>query len=129
EGGAGEGGAALAEVRPGPLLPRAYNDGRRRLVAPARASLALRPGCGRLPGGWPFVDPAFARAAPAEPQALAAARGRSDTTQCVAVDRHGNCVSATPSGGRIPTPPLGPRPRLPVGTRGQMVVLDREHPD
>jgi gamma-glutamyltranspeptidase/glutathione hydrolase len=118
----------FAEVPLAALLSPAYNDARRRLVDPARASLELRPGRGRLPAGWPLVDPDFAPAA-AEPQALAAARGRSDTTQCVAVDRHGNCVSATPSGGWILTSPVVPGLGFPVGTRAQMFVLDPRHPN
>ena len=119
----------FAEVPIATLLSPAYNDARRRLVDPARASLALRPGLGRLPAGWPLVDPAFAVASPAEPQALAAMQGRSDTTQCVAVDRHGNCVSATPSGGWILTSPVVPGLGFPVGTRAQMFALDPAHPN
>jgi gamma-glutamyltranspeptidase/glutathione hydrolase len=118
----------FAEVPLARLLSSAYADERRRLVDPSRASLELRPGTGRLPAGWPRVDPAW-EAAPVEPQALAASRGRSDTTQCVAVDRMGNCVSATPSGGWIPTSPVVPGLGFPVGTRAQMFVLDPDHPN
>jgi gamma-glutamyltranspeptidase/glutathione hydrolase len=117
------------------LLSPAYNEDRRRLVDPEKASLELRPGAGRLPEGWPLVDPVGdaatvePRAAPVEPQALGAAIGRSDTTQCVAVDRWGNCVSATPSGGWIPTSPVVAGLGFPVGTRAQMFVLDPDHPN
>jgi len=119
----------FADVPLATLLSKEYNAARRRLIDPGQASLALRPGQGRLPAGWPLVDPALAPAAPVEPQALAAARGRTDTTQCVAADRHGNCVSATPSGGWIPTSPVVPGLGFPVGTRAQMFVLDPEHPN
>ena len=117
----------FAEVPLATLLSRAYNDARRALVDPAQASLALRPGQGRLPTGWPLETPELAPAA--EPHALAAARGRTDTTYCAAVDRDGNCVSATPSGGWIPTSPVVPGLGFPVGTRAQMFVLDPEHPN
>jgi gamma-glutamyltranspeptidase/glutathione hydrolase len=41
----------------------------------------------------------------------------------------GNCVSATPSGGWIPTSPVVPGLGFPVGTRSQMFVLDPDHPN
>lgn len=124
----------FADVPLARLLSPEYADARRRLVDPTQASLELRPGMGRLPAGWPLVDPALAPPAPAEPQALAGARsrpapGRSDTTQCVAVDRSGNLASATPSGGWIPTSPVVPGLGFPVGTRAQMFVLDPDHPN
>jgi gamma-glutamyltranspeptidase/glutathione hydrolase len=110
------------------LLSREYADTRRALVDPARASLVLRPGKGRLPAGWPLLSKADA-ALPVEPQALASARGRSDTTQLVAADAAGNLVCATPSGGWIPSSPVVPELGFPVGTRLQMAVLDPEHPN
>jgi gamma-glutamyltranspeptidase/glutathione hydrolase len=109
------------------LLSRAYADERRALMDPARASLELRPGIGRLPAGWPVILGAPAPAA--EPQELAAAHGRNDTTQCVAADAQGNLVSATPSGGWIPTSPVIPGLGFPIGTRAQMFVLDVDHPN
>jgi gamma-glutamyltranspeptidase/glutathione hydrolase len=87
----------------------------------------MRPGTGRLPAGWPLIGEGDAL--PTEPQALAAARGRRDTTQLVAADRDGNLVSATPSGGWIPTSPVIPELGFPVGTRLQMAVLDPDHPN
>ena len=109
------------------LLSREYAEERRALIDPQTASLELRPGVGALPAGWPLVLEATAQA-PVEPQALAAARGRSDTTQCVAADASGNLVSATPSGGWIPTSPVVPGLGFPVGTRAQMFNLDPAHP-
>jgi gamma-glutamyltranspeptidase/glutathione hydrolase len=109
------------------LLSRAYAERRRALVDPERASLELRPGLGALPTGWPLLAEA-AEIPAVEPQALAAAQGRSDTTQCVAADARGNLVSATPSGGWIPTSPVVPGLGFPVGTRAQMFCLDPEHP-
>ncbi len=117
------------------LLSRDYAGERRALVDPARASLELRPGIGRLPAGWPLelddlLDPSEPQAlAAAAPQARAGARGRGDTTQLVAADARGNLVSATPSGGWVMTSPLVPGLGFPVGTRAQMFVLDPEHPN
>ncbi len=136
----------FADIPLARLLSAEYTDARRRLVDPKQASLELRPGVGRLPAGWPLVGPDTEQATTAEPQAGAAARGgeaaaqraagersskagRTDTTQCVAVDRHGNLVSATPSGGWIPTSPVVPGLGFPVGTRAQMFVLDPDHPN
>ncbi len=125
----------FAEVPLERLLSEAYAAERRRLVDPRRASLELRPGMGRLPAGWPLE---LAEAlAPVEPQALAAAdprlraaaRGRGDTTQLVAADARGNLVSATPSGAWVMTSPVIPELGFPVGTRGQMFVLDPTHPN
>jgi gamma-glutamyltranspeptidase/glutathione hydrolase len=109
------------------LLSDSYTDQRRALVDPAHASPQLRPGVGRLPKGWPL--PARGRPGPAEPQALAAARGRGDTTQLDAVDREGNLVAATPSGAWIPSSPVIPELGFPIGTRAQMFVLDPAHPN
>jgi len=118
----------FADVPMQTLLSREYAARRRALVDPTEASRALRPGMGRLPAGWPLVS---SRDAPAltEPGALAAAAGRSDTTQCVAADAWGNVVCATPSGGWIPTSPVVPELGFPVGTRLQMASLDPEHPN
>jgi gamma-glutamyltranspeptidase/glutathione hydrolase len=110
------------------LLSAEYAARRRGLVDPRHASLELRPGLGALPAGIATRrEPG--PAAPIEPQALAAALGRSDTTQCVAADASGNLVSATPSGGWIPTSPVVPELGFPIGTRAQMFALDPEHPN
>ena len=117
----------FADVPLDHLLSDAYNDERRKLVDPERASLEQRPGHGRLPEGWPLRA---AGAAPsAEPQALAAAQGRGDTTHLDAVDAEGNFVSATPSGAWVSSSPVIPELGFPLGTRAQMFVLDPEHPN
>ncbi len=117
----------FASVPLAELLSDDYGAERAKLVDPAHASFELRPGLGRLPRGWPFVagDPAPSQ----EPQALAASRGRGDTTHLDAVDRDGNFVSATPSGAWIPSSPVIPALGFPIGTRAQMFVLDPEHPN
>lgn len=117
----------FADVPLAELLSDAYTEKRRALVDRARASLELRPGLGRLPAGWPRI--AESLVAPQEPQAQAAARGRGDTTHLDAIDRDGNAVAATPSGGWIPSSPIVPSLGFPVGTRAQMFVLDPAHPN
>ena len=118
----------FCEVPLGELLSPEYAAERRALIDPGQASLALRPGRGALPRGWPLVAEADS-ALPQEPGALASARGRRDTTQLVAADRHGNLIAATPSGGWIPTSPVVPELGFPMGTRLQMAVLDPQHPN
>ena len=117
----------FADVPLAELLSDTYTETRQALVDPERASLELRPGLGRLPRGWPLVsgEPAPSQ----EPQALAASRGRGDTTHLDVVDRDGNFVSATPSGAWIPSSPVIPALGFPIGTRAQMFVLDPEHPN
>jgi gamma-glutamyltranspeptidase/glutathione hydrolase len=117
----------FADVPLAELLSDTYTEKRRALVDRGRASDELRPGLGRLPAGWPRI--AKSLVAPQEPQAQAAARGRGDTTHLDAIDREGNAVAATPSGGWIPSSPIIPSLGFPVGTRAQMFVLDPAHPN
>ena len=109
------------------LLSERYSAARRELVDPEKASLELRPGLGRLPAGWPWL--AEGEVLPSEPQALAVAHGRGDTTHCDAVDAAGNLASCTPSGAWIPSSPVIPSLGFPLGTRAQMFSLDPEHPN
>ncbi len=110
----------FVEVPLGRLLSKQYADERRRLVDPKRASLEDRPGTGtpttmrqREPapaGMWPITD-------------------CGDTTQLDAVDRWGNMISITPSGGWFTASPVIPGLGFPLGTRGQMFMLDAAHPN
>jgi gamma-glutamyltranspeptidase / glutathione hydrolase len=110
------------------LLSDAYNDERRTLVGET-ASLDLRPG--DIPGyGGPvtFQTPADAAAgrlgtiiADGFP---AAAVKPGDTVHFDIVDRDGNMVSATPSGGWFKASPVIPGLGFPLGTRGQMFWLE-----
>ena len=109
------------------LLSRDYAKERAGLIEPDRASLEFRPGCGRFPEGWPWID--TGDLVPAEPQAFAAARGRGDTTHLDALDRQGNLVAATPSGAWIMSSPVIPSLGFPIGTRAQMFCLDPSHPN
>jgi gamma-glutamyltranspeptidase/glutathione hydrolase len=112
------GDPAFVEVPLERLLSKAYNDERRRLVGET-ASAELRPGGGRLP-----------RQAAGEPGLVGAGEPtRGDTVHLDVADRHGNVVSATPSGGWLQSSPVIPQLGFPLGTRAQMFWLDEEHPN
>ena len=114
------------------LLSRVYNDERRRLVG-AEASLELRPGVIEGHGKVLDLRPAHASAAAAglsvgEPTVSGADAARGDTVHFDIVDRFGNMVAATPSGGWLQSSPIVPELGFCLGTRAQMFVLDPEHP-
>ncbi len=52
-----------------------------------------------------------------------------DTTQCDAIDREGNMVASTPSGGWIQSSPVIRGLGFPLGTRGQMFYLNARRPN
>lgn len=59
-------------------------------------------------------------------------RGRAhlgDTTHLDAIDRQGNMVASTPSGGWIGSSPVVPGLGFPLGTRGQMFYLNAGRPN
>lgn len=121
------GDPAFVEVPLGTLLSRDYNAERRALVA-TEASLELRPGA--VAGRTPWVDHDAARRAEMVP---AAGSGEptvarlgvigADTCHLDVIDRHGNMVSATPSGGWLQSSPVIPELGFCLGTRGQMFWL------
>jgi gamma-glutamyltranspeptidase / glutathione hydrolase len=98
------------------LLSREYNDGRRLLVGES-ASDELRPGGGRLPT---LID--------AQTTVGAGEPTRGDTVHLDVVDRFGNLVSATPSGGWLQSSPVIPALGWPLGTRAQMFWLEEGLP-
>ena len=110
------------------LLSPGYNAERRTLVA-ADASFALRPG--GVDGVTPWVDhDAASRAdmltrAPGAGEPTVARLGiiGADTVHIDVVDRWGNMVSATPSGGWLQSSPAIPGLGFCLGTRGQMFWL------
>lgn len=111
-----------AEVPLDELLSVEYNAGRRALID-ATASYELRPGS---PGGRAPRLPRYATA-PAGPEAppgggMPALSG--DTCHLDVVDRRGNMVSATPSGGWLQSNPVVPELGFPLGTRLQMAWLE-----
>jgi gamma-glutamyltranspeptidase/glutathione hydrolase len=112
------------------LLSEKYAAERRRLIA-ADASGELRPGSPggrrpRLPG------PVMGAAAPGigeptvpvEPAVDARGGSRGDTCHVDVVDRFGNMVSATPSGGWLHSSPVIPSLGFGLGTRAQMFWLE-----
>ncbi|KAB8196086.1 gamma-glutamyltransferase family protein [Nonomuraea phyllanthi] len=118
------------------LLGEGYNAERRTLVGP-EASLELRPGA---PGGRPprlpdFPEPGTTSDAPGisgarrapqgvgEPTVARDGRVKGDTCHLDVVDRHGNMVSATPSGGWLQSSPTIPELGFCLGTRAQMFWL------
>ncbi|MSP50467.1 MAG: gamma-glutamyltransferase family protein [Alphaproteobacteria bacterium] len=107
------------------LLSDAYNRERRKRISSA-AALDTPPGA--IPGYQPNVaklvrGPNIAL----EPRWKAAMPG--DTCHLDVIDRHGNMVAATPSGGWLPSSPVIPDLGFPLGTRGQIFSLDPAHPN
>jgi gamma-glutamyltranspeptidase/glutathione hydrolase len=99
------------------LLDPAYNADRRRLIG-ERASLELRPGSpeGRRPRVL-VGDMAGAAPGIGEPTL-------GDTCHVDVIDRWGNMVSATPSGGWLQSSPVIPELGCCLGTRMQMFWLE-----
>jgi gamma-glutamyltranspeptidase/glutathione hydrolase len=133
------------------LLSDAYNDERRKLIT-GRASLELRPGT--VAGFGKTLDVRLAEGARAAvassgageptvgridwthdenhlPDAAQRARAGAipgDTVHFDIVDRDGNMVSSTPSGGWLHSSPTIPELGFCLGTRAQMFWLDDDHP-
>jgi gamma-glutamyltranspeptidase/glutathione hydrolase len=133
------------------LLSDAYNDERRKLIT-GRASLELRPGT--VAGFGKTLDVRLAEGARAAvassgageptvgridwthdenhlPDAAQRARAGAipgDTVHFDIVDRDGNMVSSTPSGGWLHSSPTIPELGFCLGTRAQMFWLDEDHP-
>ncbi|MDQ1079215.1 gamma-glutamyltransferase family protein [Pseudoroseomonas cervicalis] len=116
------------------LLSEAYNAERRKLIGD-RASLALRPGS--IPGHAGWVDHAAesrvamlgAAAGAGEPTVSRLGVSGADTCHVDVIDRWGNMVSATPSGGWLQSSPAIPELGFCLGTRGQMFWLDESLPN
>ncbi len=114
------------------LLSPAYNAERRKLIS-ERASDELRPGT--IPGfGGPVdYESAVSAAERLEFDALGGGEPTThgtlgqtlpgDTCHLDVVDRHGNMVSATPSGGWLHSSPIIPSLGLCLGSRAQMFWL------
>ncbi|MGW2558760.1 gamma-glutamyltransferase family protein [Streptomyces sp. NPDC001514] len=125
-----------AEVPVEALLSEPYNAERRALIG-AKASYELRPGApgGRVPvlaahalavaAGEPgFGAPGVRAAGAGEPTVADDGGTRGDTCHLDVVDRWGNMVAATPSGGWLQSNPVVPELGFPLGTRLQMAWLD-----
>jgi len=122
----------FADVPLTTLLDTGYASQRRRLIGD-RASLELRPG---TVSNRPPVLPRFAHR-PArdrdrsqsvgDPTLLANPLG--DTCHVAVIDRAGNLVAATPSGGWLQSSPAIAGLGFGLGTRAQMFNLDEGHPN
>jgi len=119
-----------ARVPVAELLAPEYIAGRRALIG-ERASAEFRPG--RVPGAEPFLPPlrveytpptSVAIAGIGEPTVSRTGETRGDTCHLDVVDRWGNIVSATPSGGWLQSSPTIPALGFCLGTRLQMTWLE-----
>ncbi|MER7572238.1 gamma-glutamyltransferase [Streptomyces sp. NPDC126514] len=136
------------EVPVAELLSARYNAQRRALVT-GRACDALRPGSpgGREPrlpaharvvlddassaapgAGEPTVARHSASPVPGEPRVGGDGATQGDTCHLDVVDRWGNMVSATPSGGWLQSNPVVPELGFPLGSRLQMTWLEEGLP-
>jgi gamma-glutamyltranspeptidase/glutathione hydrolase len=122
----------FADVPTAALLEKGYALQRRRLITD-RASLELRPGS---VGGRRPVLPRFAHRptkdrdrsqSAGDPTLLANPFG--DTCHVAVIDRAGNLVAATPSGGWLQSSPVIRGLGFGLGTRAQMFNLDEGHPN
>ncbi len=112
------------------LLTANYAAARRKLVGD-RASMELRPGApgGREPRLAEIIvgdTPIAAAAAPGAGEPTVA--GRGDTCHLDVIDRWGNMVSATPSGGWLQSSPYIPELGFCLGSRAQMFWLQEGLP-
>jgi gamma-glutamyltranspeptidase / glutathione hydrolase len=125
------GDPVFTDVPLGELLSRDYAADRRRLVG-STASRELRPGSpgGREPRLPIIPDEVAAHVGVGEPTMSwpsAAGPREGDTCHVDVVDRRGNLVAATPSGGWLQSSPVVPGLGFPLGTRAQMFWLDDGH--
>jgi gamma-glutamyltranspeptidase/glutathione hydrolase len=112
----------FSEIPLARLLGSEYARQRAALIT-ERASFELRPG-----GAPALVAPDIA-AVEAVFEAADIRPAQGDTTKLDVVDRFGNVVSATPSGGWLMSSPVIAGLGFPLGTRGQMFSLVLGHPN
>ncbi|MDY7086628.1 MAG: gamma-glutamyltransferase [Actinomycetota bacterium] len=121
---------AEAEAVARRLLSSRYSKERAGLIGPA-ASTALRPGdIGVTPYAPPLIarQPSFRAEGVGEPTVQQTGETRGDTCHIDVVDRWGNIISATPSGGWLQSSPAVPELGFALGTRLQMTWLDPAAP-
>ncbi|MFL5992834.1 MAG: gamma-glutamyltransferase family protein, partial [Streptomyces sp.] len=139
-----------AEVPLVELLSARYNAGRRELVgdkashelrpgspggrdprlsAHARVVVADEPGFSPMGVGEPTVAKNPTSPVPGEPDVGPDGTTRGDTCHLDVVDRWGNMVAATPSGGWLQSNPVVPELGFPLGTRLQMTWLEEGLPN
>jgi gamma-glutamyltranspeptidase/glutathione hydrolase len=123
----------FSDIPIGTLLSEPYNVARRKLVGET-ASLELMPGSIDGRGGIVKVRNADgAREAvgamgAGEPTVGRLGEVNGDTVHFDIVDRAGNMVTSTPSGGWLQSSPVIPELGCGLGTRAQMFWLEEDHP-
>ncbi|MDE4098001.1 MULTISPECIES: gamma-glutamyltransferase family protein [Rhodobacterales] len=124
------GDPAQSEIPMEYLLSEEYNAERRKLITD-KASTEQRPG--RVPGFEHLADAYVARAArdfnvgqvaAQEPTMSHLTEKRGDTVHLDVIDRWGNMVAATPSGGWLQSSPVIPGLGFPLNSRAQMFWLE-----
>jgi gamma-glutamyltranspeptidase/glutathione hydrolase len=121
-----------ADVPLDTLLSPEYAAVRAALITDT-ASHELRPGSpdgrtARWPGVVTAPPPPVADLGTGEPTLDPTGRTRGDTCHIDVVDRWGNLISATPSGGWLQSSPVIPELGFPLGSRLQMFWLDEGLP-
>ncbi len=124
------GDPAFTDIPTDTLLSRAYAATRRAFIGP-KASLEQRPG--QIDGFDPWVRDAIKRAGKdvvagpgagaGEPTMAHLSEKRGDTVHIDVIDRWGNMISATPSGGWLQSSPVVPGLGMPLNSRAQMFWL------
>ena len=116
------------------LLSAPYNAGRRSQIT-GEASADLRPGT--LDGYRVAIEKATADRSNVvasasmgvgEPTVAKTGVSTGDTVHLDIIDRHGNMISCTPSGGWLQSSPIIPELGFCLGNRGQMFWLDENSP-
>ncbi|MFC2969589.1 gamma-glutamyltransferase family protein [Acidimangrovimonas pyrenivorans] len=119
----------FADIPAETLLSADYAAARRALIGD-KASLDQRPGA--IPGYEAWAEAAIARASQetetagagaGEPTMAHLTQRRGDTVHIDVIDRWGNSVSATPSGGWLQSSPVVPGLGMPLNSRAQMFWL------
>ncbi|MGW5468982.1 gamma-glutamyltransferase family protein [Streptomyces chartreusis] len=100
-----------------------------RLCAHARVAAAARPGSDAPGAGEPTVAKSPTSSVPGEPDVASDGGTRGDTCHIDIVDRWGNMIAATPSGGWLQSNPVVPELGFPLGTRLQMTWLEAGLPN
>ncbi len=114
----------FVKVPLGTLLSEEYNAARRKLIGET-ASHALRPGSiegfsNDLSHLARIKTPEIMAAGAGEPTVARLGSVGGDTCHIDVIDRDGNMVSATPSGGWLHSSPVVPELGFPLSTRGQI---------
>jgi len=123
----------FSEIPIGTLLSDAYNDERRKLVTD-KASLDLRPGAIEGLGGVVKLRraegqrEAVGALGAGEPTVGRFGEVRGDTVHFDIIDKAGNMISSTPSGGWLQSSPVIPELGFCLGSRAQMFDLEEDQP-